>query len=310
MRKLCVFFAVILFVIFGCTANQLFQQPSITVIDYELKEPPGEYTYLLMECDIKNNDTHDGDVKKIDYRVTVEGVQSQQMTYSEQFTMGGSQTVRKKLPLTFLTADALPLLLKIGGGSPLNYAATGNILADTPLGEQNLDLNVSGSADLEIDLNDFFLQPTITMDETQGFQVTVLGSPAIPPFIPASPTTVIIKKTDVLNNDTREVLVKKVEYTVTIEGVQSQKMTHTPASAIAVAANGQAGDTISIADLPLTFSYSALVAAVNFAVSGTYYVDYTIKGKVLIEADLGEGPVEFYVPLDTSGTNTIFVSPS
>ncbi|MEI7542079.1 MAG: hypothetical protein WCJ94_02365 [bacterium] len=306
MRSLILSMSVLIFIFTGCKAKDFFQQPSVTVVDYELTAPPGEYTYLLMTCDIKNNDSHDGEAKNVTYKVTVEGVQSQDMTYSTPFTMKGGQTIQKKLPLTFVTADATALLMKIGGGSPLGYSVTGNIFAGTPLGDQDLPLNISGNADLTIDLNDFFLQPTITMDNTQGFVVTSIGSPPIPYVNPTgSPATVQINKTDVLNNDSHAVTVQKVIYTVNVNGAVSNKMTYTPVSPIPVAAL----ETISINNLPITFNYTALLGVLNYIVSGTLYVNYTITGSVLVEADLGSGLIDFYVPLNTSGTNTMFVTP-
>ena len=144
------------------------------------------------------------------------------------------------------------------------------------------------------------------MDNTQGFVVTSIGSPPIPYVNPTgSPATVQINKTDVLNNDSHAVTVQKVIYTVNVNGAVSNKMTYTPVSPIPVAAL----ETISINNLPITFNYTALLGVLNYIVSGTLYVNYTITGSVLVEADLGSGLIDFYVPLNTSGTNTMFVTP-
>jgi LEA14-like dessication related protein len=301
--KLGLFLSVLL--LSGCSLDSMFQQPQVTVIDYELVELPGETTKLLIECDVKNMDSHDGDVKSINYVAVIEGVTSESMTYNTPFTMLGNQTLRMKLPLTLPTADAALLLDKLNAGKSLSYTVTGKFTADTFLGTQELSLNISGSAFVDIGIEDFFLQPSVEMNETAGFYVTSLGNP---PFF-TQPITIEIKEVIVSNNDAHSASVKKMDYTVNIEGVNSQKMTYTPGTPIPIASAQSNGAQIVMSNLPMNFSYTALIGVVNVAASGNYYVDYTIIGTVLIEADLGDGPLEFYLPINTSGSNTLLVSP-
>jgi LEA14-like dessication related protein len=292
----------------GCSLDSMFQQPQVTVIDYELVELPGDTTKLLIECDIKNMDSHDGDVKSVTYVAVIEGVTSLNMTYTTPFTMKGNQTLRMKLPLTLPTAEAALLLDKLNAGKSLNYTVTGKFTADTFLGTQELSLNVSGTAAVEVGIEDFFIQPFVEMNETEGFYVTDIGSPP-PPFGSNQPVKINIKEVIVSNKDAHNATVKQMVYTVNLEGVNSEKMTYTPSSPIPISNTGTPGAQIVMSNLPMNFSYASLIGVLNFAASGSYYVDYTIIGTVLIEADLGSGPIEFYLPVNTSGSNTLLVSP-
>ena len=301
--KLGLFLSVLLFS--SCSLDSMFQQPQVTVIDYELVELPGETTKLLIECDVKNMDSHDGDVKSINYVAVIEGVTSESMTYNTPFTMLGNQTLRMKLPLTLPTADAALLLDKLNAGKSLSYTVTGKFTADTFLGTQELSLNISGSAFVDIGIEDFFLQPSVEMNETAGFYVTSLGNP---PFF-TQPITIEIKEVIVSNNDAHSAAVKQMDYTVNIEGVNSQKMTYTPGTPIPIASAQSNGAQIIMSNMSVNFPASALIGVVNVASSGNYYVDYTIIGTVLIEANLGTSNMQFYLPINTSGSNTLLVSP-
>ncbi|OHD56836.1 MAG: hypothetical protein A2Y33_12775 [Spirochaetes bacterium GWF1_51_8] len=292
----------------ACSLDSMFQQPQVTVIDYELVELPGDNTKLLIECDVKNMDSHDGTVQSITYTAVIEGVTSQNMTYSSQFTILGNQTLRMKLPLTLPTADAALLLDKLNAGKSLSYTVTGKFTADTFLGIQELSLNISGSAFVEIGIEDFFIQPFIEMNESQGFYVTDLGSPPAP-FGSNQPVEIEIKEVIISNKDAHSATVKNMIYTVSIEGVNSQKMTYTPSSPIPISNTGTPGAHITLSNLPMNFTYTSLYGVISLAASQNYYVDYTIIGTVTIEADLGDGPLEFVLPINTSGTNTILVSP-
>ncbi len=50
-----------------------FDQPAITFINYELPELPGEYTYLSINADVRNNDSRDAQINEIVYIVNVQG---------------------------------------------------------------------------------------------------------------------------------------------------------------------------------------------------------------------------------------------
>jgi hypothetical protein len=301
--------------LYGCSLQDMFQQPQVTVLGYELVELPGDQTKLLVECDVKNMDSHDGDVKTVTYTAVIEGVTSLAMTYSTPFTMKGNQTLRMKLPLTLNTADDYVLLDKMNAGKSLNFTVTGKFTADTFLGRQELNLNVAGSANVTAGLENFFTQPSVHMDESQGFRVTNLGSPASPgipnlvPPNPGTPVQVNIKYTIVSNLDTNSATVKKVVYTVNMQGVNSDKMTNIPSTPIAIAATGQAGSGIVLTNLPLNFNYTSFMGAIGLITGTNYYVNYTIKGTILVTANLGPSNIDFYLPLNTSGSNTILVSP-
>ena len=77
-------------------------------------------------------------------------------------------------------------------------------------------------------------------------------------------------------------------------------------AAVTIEANGTAGDSVSVPDLPINFDYTEMMNAITYPVPDPYYVIYTITGMVLVEADLGGVTMEFYVPLDASGENALF----
>lgn len=312
MKKIVFMMLVIFLTNAGCSLDDVFKQPRIAVIDYELIELPGEFTKMLIECDITNMDSHSGQVSSMKYTVDIEGVTSEAMTVNTNFTMDGNATIRIKLPLTLKTATAAPLLKKLNKGEALNYKVTGNFTANTILGVQTLSLDVSGSAQLKIGIEDFFEQPYIVMDENQGFEVTAIGSPPVPIVKPnGSPVEVVIKDVVVSNKDIHSAKILNVVYTVNIEGAKSQKMTNDYSSSpVSISAVGQIGDQISLTNLPIQFAYSDLIPAIDIVGSKTnYYVAYTITGMFLAEADLGAGTnQQFYLPLNTSGTNTLFVN--
>ncbi|NPV02024.1 MAG: hypothetical protein HPY53_11650 [Brevinematales bacterium] len=305
--KLGLFLSVIL--LSSCSLDSMFQQPQVTVIDYELVELPGDTTKLLIECDVKNMDSHDGDVKSINYVAVIEGVTSESMTYNTPFTMLGNQTLRMKLPLTLPTADAALLLDKLNAGKSLSYTVTGKFTADTFLGTQELKLNISGSAAVDVGIEEFFQQPSVEMNETKGFLVTSIGSPGVPPLVPATPVVIQIKEVIVSNKDIHGAAVIKMDYTVNIEGVNSEKMSYTPSSPIPIASAQSNGAQIVMSNMSVNFSYTSLLGVVSFTTVKTNHVDYTIIGTVLIEANLGTSNMQFYLPINTSGSNTLLVSP-
>ena len=289
----------------SCSLDDFFDQPTVTVNSYELLEPPGSEVRLMMECNIKNNDSHDGDVKSIVYTVTLEGVESKQMTNTNAFTMNGGATITTNLAVTFTTSNALPLLLKIAGGQPLSFSVNGKFRADTFLGMKTLTLDTSGSSDLTVDLDDFFLQPVITMDESAGFVLTAVS-------LTGGSATIAIDTTYITNLDSHSATVIQVDYQVDIEGAQSKWMSTNLSSPIAIAASGDVGDSISMNDLPITYSAaSGITTAIGFNITQFEYpVAYTITGKVLLESDLGDGAIQFWVPLNTSGSNTVCYVPN
>lgn len=252
-------------------------------------------------------DTHDGDVQSVTYTAVIEGVTSQAMTYSTPFTMKGSETVRMKLPLTIPTSGAALLLDKLNAGKALSFTVTGKFTADTFLGVQELTLNTSGTANVSKGIESFFIQPTVRVDESQGFYV---NSVSLPFPMGTGQVGIQVKYTMVSNQDTNSATVKKIMYTVKIQGVESKSMTNTPSTPIPVAPTGQAGSEIVLTNLPVDYAYSeALWTAVNFASSGSYYVNYTIVGTVLVNALLDGTNMDFYLPINISGTNTLLYNP-
>lgn len=304
MKKFSVFSMLFMILAAGCSVDQMFQQPQVTVIGYELVGLPGENTDLLVECDIKNMDTHDGNVQSVNYTAVIEGVSSLGMTYSTPFTMKGSETVRMKLPLTIPTADAALLLDKLNAGKGLNFTVTGKIIADTFLGRQELTLNTSGTANVTIGIEDFFIQPWVNMNETKGFYVTSYTLPTL--FDMNGAVQIQIRETFVSNNDSHAASIKQMVYTVTIEGASSQKMTTNYSTPIPIAAAGSVNALITLTNLPISFTFLSLISKVPLLTNQlTNVVNYTIVGTAQVTSDLGSGAMDFYLPINLSGSNTI-----
>jgi hypothetical protein len=284
----------------ACTPD--FAQPELVYNSYRLVGLPGEYTDLIVNVDVRNRDDRDGDIRKVVYTAIVEGVPSEQMTYTTRFKLpAGSLKTNMDMELRFTTANAVSLLEKLKNGTNLEYRVTGTFDADTVIGEMTLDLDTSGSAVVETDIDDYFRQP--------GVAVQRVGFAGSTTPVPGSDLNLLIEAI-LTNNAPQQATFKSATYVVTLEGgLTSKEKTYAP-TAFTMAAAGEVGSDVFKNDLPTAFgvtlanaaSFNALVGKIGGSVA------YTIRGTMTVSADLGDGPFDFVLPLSVSGTAPLVAS--
>ncbi len=284
----------------SCKKEDLFEQPTIEVTGYTLLELPGEFTYLEIDMKLTNNDDREAHIADVEYEVVIEGNTSETMEHDVDQDILIDTPLELTLPLTLKTNDAVQLLAKLDAGEELAYTATGTFhVDDAVLKLFDLPINVTGTATVDAGFEDFYEQPEVTVDEISGtfddngtdytFEFDVTNT--------------------VQNMDSRGVTIDEAEYTVYIDGIQSE--THVYSSEISIDGNG----TISLT-LPVTLNLNesegeALVSAID---DGT--VDYSVEGTFhVIWVDGFDNPVDFVLPLYVTGNTTVdlgdfFVQPT
>ncbi|MBN1646739.1 MAG: hypothetical protein JW874_01785 [Spirochaetales bacterium] len=275
-----------------------FEQPTINYNSFELLELPGEFTRLLVNADITNNDSREADIEEVVFTVTIEGIVSEEMTYSDPINLESGETKTVDMLLDFRTEDAAALLVLLDNDAELNYTVTGTITADTALGLMDLDLDTGGTAVVEVDIDDYFLQPDIDVQ-------TVVYNGGIPTILTSSMTFGI--GAEICNNDSHAATFKSAEYTVMLEGgLTSSPADYDPAD-FAIAASGDPGDTVVRTDLTASFPVTAgnLAAMITLAGSVGSEIAYSISGTMTLTADIGDGPLDFILPLAVEGTTVL-----
>ncbi|MCF6367074.1 MAG: LEA type 2 family protein [Bacteroidales bacterium] len=272
----------------SCKKDKLFEQPTIEITGYTLKELPGEYTYLEIDMIVTNNDDRDAHIKDVEYQVEIEGVTSE--TEKQTIDKEISDTpLELTLPLTLLTNDAVKLLAKLDAGEQLNYTATGTFHVDDPILKLfDLPIDVTGTANVEAGFEDFYEQPEVTVD---NISVKYTGTNK------AGATFDFDVACTVQNMDSRGITIDEVEYVVYIEGIKS--VTHlysdSYSSEFSIAGNG----TESL-NLPVTLNLNSedgttLAQAIE---SGT--INYSVEG-TFHAVKVDGTTVDFVLPLYVTG---------
>ncbi len=276
----------------SCKKKDLFEQPTIEVTGYTLLELPGEYTYLEIDMKVTNNDDREAHIKNVEYQVVIEGITSELEKEDIGKEILIDTPLELTLPLTLLTKDAIQLLVKLDAGEELSYSATGTFYVDDPILKLfDFPIDVQGNAYVEAGFDDFYKQPEVTIDDISG-DYSNNGTTYTFDF----DVTNTVK-----NMDSRSVTIDEVEYTVTIEGTESE--THLYSSSYSTDISIAGDGTISL-NLPVTLNLNsaegeALASAVD---DGT--VNYTVEG-TFHATKVDGSTVDFILPLYITGSTSV-----
>lgn len=269
--------------------NSLFKQPSIEITGYTLLELPGDTAHLEIDMLLTNNDFRSVHIYDVDYQAIIDGITALPEYVILDQTIP-ADTITLTMPLTLLTDDAIQLLDKLEEGESIPYSVTGTFHIDDPVLDQfDLPINISGEATVDVGYEDFYEQPEVTV-------TSIAGTYRINGFTSYKLDFNVV--CDVHNMDLRSATIDEIEYTVTIEGVKSNKHYYSSAYSTDFVV---AGDDTESLTLPVTFTLglsggAAMVAAiadgtVNYVVEGTFHV---------IKAD--GTTVDFILPLYVTGS--------
>ena len=242
----------------SCSLEYVFEQPEVTVKDFDILEISEAKTILEIKIDVKNIDNRDGDVVKLTYKAEVEGIKSEDMSLSKHFSIDSEKTITKSLPLNMPTKGAVSLLDKLEKGTPLNYKVTGEFTVFTFFGEIKLPLNVNGQANLIKGKAEFFEQPKVN---AKDFNVVDIN---------AEKTEISIT-VEIINSDPNDAKVSDLIYNVEVEDTNSEEMTYTNNIHI------DSGETIILV-LPLIMPTQGAVDLLDKLDSGTD-LKFAVKGK-------------------------------
>jgi hypothetical protein len=278
-----------LFFMFSCDKSKLFEQPTVEVTGFELKELPGEFTYLNINVRVTNNDRREALIKDIEYSAVIEGFTAETETVEINQMILTDEPLALTLPLTLTTKDAVQLLKLLDQGQELAYVVTGTFHVDEPVKNLfDLPIDIEGTAIVDVGFEDFYEQPDVTVDE-----IDITSS--------QSGTDTYTYTFDVLctvlNNDTRAVTMDEVEYVVSIEGIESEMhlYTDTYTSDLSIAGGGSVSLTLPVTIVMNATEEAAFSAAVE---SGT--LDYVVQGT--FHAITVDGSVtDFFLPLYVTG---------
>ncbi len=279
---------------FSCKNKDLFEQPSIEITGISLQELPGEYTHLNIDMEVTNNDSREATIADIAYQAVIEGITSEAMTSDINKEILVGTPLELTLPLTLKTKDAIKLLAKLDAGQKLDYSVTGTFHVDEPVLKRfDLPIDVQGTADVDAGYDDFYKQPDVTVTD-----LTVSSSGD-----DASGYTYNFDVTcDVKNNDTKNVSIDEIEYTVTIAGLTSETQLYSDTYSENFVING--GETVSLT-LPVTFNNitaSQKADLDNAIASGT--VNYSAEG-TFHAAEVDGTVTDFILPLYVTGSISV-----
>lgn len=248
----------------------MFEQPTVEVVGFELKELPGEYAKIDIDVLVTNNDKREVVIKDIEYVVDIEGITSEIEfeEIGEEITTDAPLSLT--LPLTLKTKDAIKLLSMLDAGEELTYSVIGTFHVAEGIPKLfDLPIDVAGTAYVDVGFESFYKQPTVTVENlTADYEKN--GDNYIFDF------QVNCK---VNNMDTRSVTISEVEYLVDVERIKS--ITHLYSEAysenLEIAGNGNVEIELPV-KLNLNSSQGATLAQavdegnINFIVEGLFNV--------------------------------------
>jgi hypothetical protein len=274
----------------SCDKEDLFDQPTINVIGFTLDGLPGEYTTLNVDVEVINNDSKEATIKDAEYNVVVEGFVCEKESVDIGQKIYNDVPLELSLPLTLKTTDAIQLLTKLDSGKELSYTVVGTFHLDKAvLDAIDLPIDIEGTAFVDVGFDDFFEQPEVTVNDMDGTYV-INGL-----------TSYVFNfdvNCDVKNIDTRDAIVDEVEYTVIVEGVESN--THLYSDTYSSSIDIAGGATVDMI-LPVTLNLGLTDGIALAAAMADGTVSYTIEGTFhVIEVD---GSTEdFLLPLYVTGS--------
>ncbi len=272
----------------GGILSGFFEQPTVTVIGYTLKELPNEYAYLDVTVSITNNDTREAYISDVEYELTIDGISAEplQLDINQNITVG--TPLELTLPVTLVTNEAIRLLDKIVAGESLPYVATGTFHIDDPVLELfDLPLNISGTANVEAGYEEFYNQPQITIDD-----ISVVYSDN------GSYNFDFDIACTVQNMDSRSVTIDEVEYIVDIEGVESNLHLYSDSYTNPLTIDGDG--TVSL-NLPVSFSLNSSQGEMMAQALEDGTINYTVEG-IFNATNVSGISTDFILPLYLSGS--------
>jgi hypothetical protein len=269
--------------------NSLFKQPSIEITGYTLLELPGDTAHLEIDMLLTNHDFRSVHIYDVDYQAIIDGITAlPEHVIIDQ--MIPADTITLTMPLTLLTDDAIQLLDKLEEGESIPYSVTGTFHIDDPvLNQFDLPINISGIATVDVGYEDFYEQPEVSV-------TSIAGTYRINGFTSYKLDFNVV--CDVHNMDLRTATIDEIEYTVTIEGVKSNKhyYSSTYSSDFIIA-----GNSIESLTLPVTFTLGLSGGAAMVAAIADGTVQYVVEGTFhVIKAD--GTTVDFILPLYVTGS--------
>ena len=282
--------ALSIFSMTSCHVEEMFEQPSITVTDVKLKELPGEYTHLLIDTEVTNNDDREVTIKDVEYTVEIEGATSEIETEDIGKEIVTGEPLKLTLPLTLKTKDAIALLAKLDAGKKLNYSAIGTFHVAEGIPKLfDLPLDVQGEAEIKVGFESFYIQPEVTVsdidvsykkndDNTYTFDFDVACSAK--------------------NKDTRGVTIEDIEYKVKIENILSK--THfysdTYSTDLVIAVN----ETKAL-NLPVSLKLNQTEGATLAQAIENGTINYTVEGTFQV-IKINDTNTDFLLPLYLTGS--------
>lgn len=275
---------------FSCDTEDFFDQPTIEVTGFTLKELPGEYTHLDIDMLITNNDSREADISDVEYTVVIEGYTAEKEKEDINKTILVETPLKLTLPLTLKTIDAIKILAMLDEGKELKYSVTGTFHVDEPvLNLFDLPINIDGTASVDVGFEEFYEQPEVTVNDISGeYAINSLTSYKFDFDVNCT----------VENMDSRDVVVDEVEYVVYIEGVKSDTHLYSDSYTTNITIDGRANISLT---LPVTLNLGLADGATLASALLDETVDYTVEGTFhVIKVD--GGTADFLLPLYVTGS--------
>ena len=277
---------------FSCDVEDLFEQPTIEVTGFTLKELPGEFTHLDIDMLVTNNDSREAFISDVEYTVVIEGYSAEKENVDINQDIFVKTPLELTLPLTLKTIDAIKILAMLDAGEELDYTVTGTFHVDEPvLNLFDLPINIEGTASVDVGFEEFYKQPEVTVNDMSG----TYGINGLTSYVFDFDVNCKVE-----NMDSRNVVVDEVEYVVYIEGVKSDTHLYSDSDSYTTDIAIGGGANISLT-LPVTLNLGPVDGATLVTALLDETVDYIIEGTFhVIKVD--GGTADFLLPLYVTGS--------
>lgn len=273
---------------FSCSVEDLFEQPTIEVIGYTLKDLPGEYTYLDIEVKLTNNDSREAYITDVEYQVEIEGYLSEAEQFDVNQDILTDTPLELSLPLTLVTNDAIQLLTQMDAGKELSYKVTGTFHVDDPvLNLFDLPINIEGTTLVESGFEDLFEQPEVIVKSmTTDYAINGFTSYTFDFEVNCSAE----------NMDSHDAMIDEIVYVVFVEGVESESHTQTYLNYLSI----ESGEIIDLT-LPVTLNVGIAEGASLISDLADANADYIVEGTFHV-VKVDGSPADFLLPLYLEGS--------
>jgi len=274
----------------SCKKEDLFEQPSVEIEKITLLGLPGEFANIEVDLLVSNNDTREVHLADVEYQAVIEGVASVLESHDINQKILVSTPLELTLPLTLTTSESIPILVKLYAGEKIGYKVIGTFHVNDPiLSLFDLPINVTDSAIIDFDIEDFYEQPEVTINGISGsYSIDGLSGYTFDFDVDCS----------IENPNKLGVVVDEVEYVVTVEGVKSATHHYTDTYDTDITLNGES--TISLV-LPVSMTVDLSTGATLGLAVADGTADYILEGDFhAIEVD--GVAADFLLPLYNKGT--------